>query len=248
MYPYDVSVVTATYNERGSIASLIEHLQAVFKENNLRGEIIVVDDSSPDGTADIVKEYTKSNPNIVLISRPQKSGIGSAYGDGVKASRGEVIVTMDADFSHPPDKLYDLYKPSKEGYIVSGSRYLTRLSFHTKFYRFIGTTGLNIWLRTFLRLGIKDHTNGYVAIRRDNLDKVLEKGKRIGIYPFDKVLYGVPIFTIGKHLGVPLKEVDAPYKFRTVDETKINTYDGLKIVSDSIFYSINLFLRLHFKK
>lgn len=248
MYQYDISVVTATYNERGSIASLIKHLQAAFKENNLRGEIIVVDDSSPDGTADIVKEYIKDNSNIVLISRPQKSGIGTAYGDGVKASRGEVVVTMDADFSHPPEKLYDMYKPSKEGYIVSGSRYLTRLSFHTKFYRFIGTTGLNIWLRLFLRLGIRDHTNGYIAIRRDSLEKVFEEGKKIGIYPFDKTLYGIPIFTIGKHLGIPLKEVNAPYKFRTVDETKIRTYDGLKIVLDSLFYSINLFLRIHFEK
>ena len=248
MYKYNISAVTATYNESDNIANLIEHLQAIFKKNNLKGEIVVVDDSSPDGTAEIVKKYMEENSNIVLISRPQKSGIGSAYGDGIKVSQGEVVVTMDADFSHPPNKIYEMYKHAKEGCIVSGSRYLTKLSFHTKFYRFIGTTGLNIWLKLFLRLGIKDHTNGYVAIRKDNLEKVFEKGKRIRIYPFDKVLYGIPIFMIGKQLGIPLKEVNAPYKFRTVGETKIKTYDGLRIVWDSFFYSINLFLKIKLKK
>lgn len=240
----DLSIVIAAYNEKENIGRLIEALNKICKENKINNEIIIVDDSSPDGTSGVILEYKKRDKNIMLISRPPKSGIGSAYGDGVKSSRGIVIITMDADFSHSPSALVEMYRKAKEGYIVSGSRFLKKGGFSTKFYRKIGTTLLNLWIRTLFNTGIKDHTNGYIAVNKENLNKIIKRGIEKRSFPFKKTLYGIPIFAIAKVFGFKVCEVFAPYKFREVGETKINFFDGLSIVLNDSWYAFKLFFRL----
>jgi len=237
----DISIVTVTYNERENIGLLIDSIEKEFKEHKLKGEIIVVDDNSPDGTGNIVLKKNKKYKNINLISRMSKLGVGSAYFAGVKAAQGEVIITMDADLSHPPDRIFEMYCYAKDDYVVSGSRYIERMSFKTMYFRWVGTTTINTWLRFLLRLGIKDHTNGYLAIKASILDKVLMFGMKYNIRPFDLVLYGLPIFTLSKKLGYKLKEVSAPYTFRIHGETKIDIPLGFMIMVHTWLYSIKLF-------
>ncbi|HPN29384.1 MAG TPA: glycosyltransferase [bacterium] len=240
MQKIELSVVTITYNEIGNIGRLIDAINIILKQNNLNGEIIIVDDNSPDGTAGLIKEKMKKFDNIVLIERTEKLGIGSAYYTGISKASGDVVITMDADFSHNPDVLMDMYNEAKQGKVVSGSRYLTNLDFHTKWYRFVGTTILNKWLKLLFRLGINDHTNGYLAVKKDTLIFLLEKMKRVNIFPFEKILYGVPIFTFAKKLNIPITEIQAKYIFRTEGVTKINTYDGCILLIENILYSFKI--------
>lgn len=237
---YDLSIVTITYNEKDNIGELIDSLQSEFKNNSIKGEIIVVDDNSPDGTAAIVKEKQKEMDNLSIIERAKKLGIGSAYFTGISHAKGEVVITMDADFSHPPSALQVLYNEAKNGKVVSGSRYLTNLDFHTKWYRFIGTSLLNKWLKLLFHVGINDHTNGYLAIRKKDLDYLLNEMEMLNIFPFEKILYGVPIFIFAKHLNIPIVEVQAKYIFRTSGVTKINTVDGVMLLVENIMYSFKI--------
>lgn len=244
----DLSIVTITYNEKENIGKLIETLNRVAKENKIKNEIVIVDDNSPDGTADIIKEYIKKYRNIILIQRPKKLGIGSAYGDGVKISKGNVIITMDADFSHPPDKIAEMYFKAKEGYMVTGSRFIEKKGFKTLLYRKIGTTLLNLWIKLLFNINITDYSNGYIAIKKEYMGNIINYGKKINIYPYDYVLYGIPIFIIGRKLGYQGTNVFAPYIFREYGKTKIPFFEGLKIWLKSIFLTNKLFFKLFKQK
>jgi glycosyltransferase involved in cell wall biosynthesis len=237
----DVSVITATYNEEDNIGYLIEDIEKNFDMHSLRGEIIVVDDSPTDETALVVRKRAKIFNNIRLIKRKKKLGIGSAFDRGIKEAKGNIVITMDADFSHPPSSIYQMVKEVRKGNFVSGSRFLDSSVFSTKKYRKIGTTLLNFWIQSILKTGIRDHTNGYMAISKENIEKILTWGEEHNIKPFEKVLYVLPISAVAKLLGIPLCEVPVSYFFRKEGETKIHLFDGLKIVFDSMIYTLQLY-------
>ena len=240
----DLSVVTATYNERENISLLIKELNRIFDENKLKGEVIVVDDSSPDGTSDVVLELKKSYPNTVLNKRSGRLGIGSAYRDGIKLARGKVITLMDADFSQPPNVLPQLYSKTAENKIGWGSRYVKKVRFDSDIPHLIGTKLLNKWISLWLRTGIKDHTLGYFAIKKEHLEKIVAHSKQKGIEPFNNILYGLPIAAVAKKLDIQIAEVEAPYEKRKFGESKIGFFDGIRVVSKDMLYTILLFFKL----
>lgn len=236
----DLSVVTVTYNERENIKLLMEELNNIFKENQVNGEVVVVDDSSPDGTSDVVLQLKENYPLTSLVKRPGKLGIASAYRDGVQQAKGEVIITMDADLSHPPAKLMELYEKAKAGNLALGSRYTGKLKFETDFAHLIGTTMLNKWVSTVLKTRVKDHTNGFLAIRRDVLGKIREHTSEKKLDPFNHILYGIPLTVAARGLGYSVIEIETPYNKRAAGETKISFFKGLGIV----FGDMRMALRL----
>src|SRR3989344_5086199 len=173
----DLSVITITYNEKENIRLFIETVNKILQEHSIKCEIIVVDDNSPDGTAQVVEELQKKYPATVLIKRPGKMGIGSAYYEGFKAAQGEIVAFLDADLSHSPQYLPEFYAAAKENKIVYGSRYLGSTQFETDFSHRIGTRVLNTWVRLVLKTKMKDHTNGYIVSPRDTMIKIIEYGK-----------------------------------------------------------------------
>ncbi|HIH12357.1 TPA: glycosyltransferase family 2 protein [Candidatus Woesearchaeota archaeon] len=242
--PLDVSVVTITYNERENIRVFLETVHGIFTKNNLPGEVIVVDDSSPDDTSEVVLELTKKYPHTRLIKRPGKLGIGSAYRDGVAAATGKVIMLLDADLSHPPEIIPQMYAASKEGNIAWGSRYLDETKFETDLPHRIGTFILNRWVNFWLGTNMKDHTNGYVALSKPVFDKIIEKGKEKNLHPFNHILYGITIAALAKDLGIANQEIKAPYHQRKFGETKIPFLWGLRVVFGDIWYTLQVRHRL----
>ncbi len=120
---YNVSIVVPTYQERENIAYFIYRIESALKGLNF--EIIVVDDNSPDGTADLAEKLNDQYGNIKVIRRPAKLGLGSAITDGIKASNSDVIVVMDADLQHPPELLPKmLQKIKRDNDLVIASRYV----------------------------------------------------------------------------------------------------------------------------
>ncbi len=236
----ELSVVTITYNEKDNIKQFIEEVNRQFNKHNLPGEIIVVDDNSPDGTAQLVQELKETYPRTILITRPTKSGIGSAYKTGIESSHGKIIATLDADLSHPPDILNQMYTLAKENKIMYGSRYIKDTVFETDLAHKIGTKILNLWVKAWLQTGIKDHTLGYIMLPKEKFDEILNYGTQKNIFPFERILYGIPFAAIATKLSIPLLEIKAPYLKRQHGSSKIPFLKGLKIVYDDLKYTLKI--------
>ena len=124
-----ISIVIPTYNEAKNIEELIKDILMVSNNYKIKTNIIVVDDNSPDGTSEVVKKVKEYNHSVILIQRKGKLGLGTAYIKGIKYVLenldSEIIMTMDADFSHNPKYIPDFVKKIKEGNdVVLGSRYI----------------------------------------------------------------------------------------------------------------------------
>ncbi len=154
-------VIVPTFNEKENIAELVPALFRQEKEIN----ILVVDDNSPDGTAQVVRDMQEKYPQLHLLSRAGKEGLGRAYIAGFNWALDhgfEFIVEMDADFSHRPEDLSSLLKASKNNDFVIGSRYVkggstvnwTRL-------RKIVSRGGSFYSRLILGFPIRDWTGGF---------------------------------------------------------------------------------------
>jgi len=161
----EVGVILPTYGEAENISKLIEDIENL----RLDASILVIDDSSPDGTADIVREKQSKYPNITLQVRPKKSGLGTAITDGFKIFLSEkeppkYVFTMDADYSHNPQDMPQLLAKMKEcdcG-IVIGSRYIKggKIS-GWPFSRKVISKTANYIARVSLGLKLKDCTSGF---------------------------------------------------------------------------------------
>ncbi|MCX6689365.1 MAG: glycosyltransferase, partial [Methanoregula sp.] len=122
---YDVTVIIPTYKEEANIGRIISEVDAVFKQHTINGEILVVDDNSPDGTIAIVNEQKKTRPNLNLVVRQSDHGLSQSVADGFVHASSEIFVVMDADLSHPPALIPTMVSEIKAGYdVVIGSRYM----------------------------------------------------------------------------------------------------------------------------
>ena len=174
-------IVTPTFNERKNIREVLSTLFRLDPQFH----ILVVDDNSPDGTADIVKELQGEYPNLHLLCRQEKGGLGSAYVAGFKhalKSDYEVIVQMDADMSHDPKNVVSLVSELKKSDVAIGSRYISGVNVvNWPIQRLIISYGANIYTRLLTGLPLKDSTGGFKAWRREvleaiNLDNVRSQG------------------------------------------------------------------------
>ena len=162
---FEVGVILPTYGEADNIGRLIDDIENL----NLNAKILVIDDSSPDGTAEIVQQKQSEYSNIMLYLRPEKSGLGTAITDGFKiflknTQTPKYIVTMDADYSHNPQDLPHLLSTMKEcdcG-IVIGSRYVKggKIS-GWPFSRKVISKTANFIAKASLGLKPHDCTSGY---------------------------------------------------------------------------------------
>ncbi|PKL69639.1 MAG: glycosyltransferase family 2 protein [Methanomicrobiales archaeon HGW-Methanomicrobiales-1] len=122
---YDLTVIIPTFKEEANIRNIITEVDAVFKRNNLKGEILVVDDNSPDGTITIANEIKKTKPNVNSIVRLADHGLSQSVAEGFDKASSDILVVIDADLSHPPALIPAMYHEIKEGYdVVIGSRYM----------------------------------------------------------------------------------------------------------------------------
>jgi dolichol-phosphate mannosyltransferase len=163
----NLSIIIPTYNEKDNILILIDKIEHEFIENKINGEIIIIDDNSKDGTGRIIEEAKKNHKNIIVKHRTGKLGLSSAVLDGFKIATNEVFCVMDADLSHPAEKIplmYDLIN-NQDFDIVIGSRYIRGgkiLGWNLK--RKLMSKGATILARPFTR--IKDPMTGFFMIKK----------------------------------------------------------------------------------
>ena len=177
-----ILVVLPTYNEGTNIEAILRAVRANLPAAN----ILVVDDSSPDGTADIAKRLSGELGSIDVIVRPEKNGLGPAYLEGFHwgIDRGyEAFVEMDSDFSHDPASLPSLIQPMTEGAdLVIGSRYVPGGSIPDwKLSRRLLSRFGNLYAKWMLNLGVEDSTAGFRVyseriLKKIDLDAVTASG------------------------------------------------------------------------
>lgn len=160
-----VSVVICTYNEKDNIQKSVDRIEPWLKKIAITYEIIFVDDSSPDKTADVIKKIMKRNSNVKLILRKNKEGIGAAQKQGIHSANGDIIITMDADLSQDPKEFIKFsYYLQHNVEMVIGSRYVmgSKIEGQPLFKRNASKVG-NIIARNILQIPIKDLTHSYRA-------------------------------------------------------------------------------------
>ena len=166
-------VIIPTFNEAENIEAFISAVRSTDEEVG----IMVVDDSSPDGTADIVERLTKTDGRLSLFLRKQKNGLGRAYidafGKALQDSDVESVAMMDADFSHDPKCLPAMFGELSKFDVVVGSRYvrgggIVGWELWRKFLSFFG----NLYCKLILRMPIFDATSGFYCLRADTLRKI----------------------------------------------------------------------------
>jgi dolichol-phosphate mannosyltransferase len=168
-----ILVILPTYNEADTLPLVLNGL----KELSIAVDVLVVDDSSKDGTADIVKLDPDFSKRVFLHSRPGKMGLGSAYKAGFKWALNEgydICVEMDSDLSHDPNdvpKLIDLIKGGAD--MAIGSRYCNGISVvNWPLRRLLLSLAASFYVRILLGLPLKDPTSGFKALHRNLLEKV----------------------------------------------------------------------------
>ena len=166
-------VIVPTYNESESIAEAVSRLFAAVDESV---DLLVVDDGSPDGTADIVRELAAGNPRIQMLERTAKRGLGDAYKTGFRwaLERGyDAVVEMDADLSHDPGDVPRFLAALDHADLVIGSRYIPggKVVNWSKFREALSRNG-NRYAGFMLRFGIKDATSGFRAFRAATIEQI----------------------------------------------------------------------------
>jgi len=211
-------VIIPTYNEKENILNI---LQAVM-DLKTDFHVLVVDDGSPDGTAALVKVKQKSYPQINILEREGKQGLGTAYIAGFKwgLEKGyDYIFEMDADFSHNPNDLERLLEACHNGADMSiGSRYVPGGDVKNwTMDRIILSRGAALYVNSVLWLGVKDCTAGFVCYHRNVLNAINLDGIRFIGYAFQ-----IEMKYTAKRLGFKLKEVPIKFEDRKLGTSKMS--------------------------
>jgi dolichol-phosphate mannosyltransferase len=175
----DVSVVLPTFQERENIVPLVGELCARFRELNVVYEILVVDDSSPDGTAAAVRSAFETDDGVKVVDRRANPGLAFSIRDGIERSTGEVILVMDTDFNHLPKDAVLIYKVAQLVDLGIGSRFVFGGGMSNRL-RYYLSYAYNIVMRLVLGTRMDDNLSGLFAIRRTALFKL----------DFDKIFWG----------------------------------------------------------
>jgi len=204
-----ILVVVPTYNEATGIETVLRRIREELPE----GEILVVDDSSPDGTAALVAAVAADDPHVSLLRRPAKAGLGSAYLAGFWEGLGrgfDILVEMDADLSHDPVALPALVSATVHGAdLAIGSRYVAGSSIPdwTRRRAFLSRWG-NRYAALALGLAVNDSTSGYRAYRAEALGRVDLGHVRAYGYGFQVEMTYRLIHEGGKVVEIPVAFVD----------------------------------------
>lgn len=240
-------VVVPTYNEKHTIGKLIESIEYQTQYlNNATLSILVVDDGSPDGTAQIVQQYAKKYSNIHLL-RGKKQGLGSAYIRGFKYAMrnldADIVFEMDADFSHDPAMISFFVYEIQKGYdFVIGSRYVEGGSIPSNWplIRKLNSKWGNIFARHITGLGsVKDCTSGYRAIRTSLL-------KKINLNSLKSKGYVFQIDLLHKALQHKARVIELPIQFtdRVFGESKLSNRDVLEFMTNAFLIRMPYLLHI----
>jgi dolichol-phosphate mannosyltransferase len=205
-----VWVVLPTYDEAENVVAMLDAVLGALDGAGLDGRVLVVDDGSPDGTADLAEGVAAREPRVAVLRRSAKEGIGPAYRAGFRRALeggAGLVVEMDCDFSHDPARLPDLVGMAHEADLVLGSRYVRGggVARWGPLRRAISRGGC-LYAQLMLGVGVRDLTGGFKCFRREVLEAI----------PLDEVTaagYGFQIEMTYRALRAGFRVVEVPITF-----------------------------------
>lgn len=211
-------VIIPTYREKENIEAIIRAIFAL----HVQFDIIIIDDNSPDGTADIVKSLQKEYTNLYLIQRSGKLGLGTAYITGFKwaiENDYTYVYEMDADFSHDPNDLLKLYNECHNNGtdLAIGSRYISGVNVvNWPLSRVLMSYIASIYVRTITGMNIKDTTAGFKCYRREVLENIRPEQIKSKGYGFQ-----IEMKFIAWKLGYKIVEIPIIFTDRKLGSSKM---------------------------
>ena len=237
----DSLVIIPTYNEKENIENVIN---AVLNLTEHQFDVLIVDDNSPDGTGAIVDVMIAERPDrIHILKRPGKQGLGTAYIAGFKwaLEKGyEYIIEMDADFSHPVNKLPELQATcaSRKADVSVGSRYISGVNVvNWPMGRMLMSYYASAYVRLVTGMKVKDATAGFVCYRREVLQSI-----NLDAIEFKGYAFQIEMKFTAHRMGFRIKEVPIVFINRVLGTSKMNSsiffealWGVIKLRWDSIF-------------
>ena len=229
--PPKIIVVMPTYNERENVRQMAA---ALFDLDLPNFQLLIVDDNSPDGTGRIADELARAPRyagRLSVLHRPRKQGLGPAYRQGLQhalALGADLLVEMDADFSHQPKYLPRLLEAARDHDLALGSRYVAHGSVDEAWgplRKLLSSWANRVFLPITLNVPIKDATGGYRVYRRDcllgmNIDRLRSNG----------YVFQVEMIYVAQRLGYRIKEVPIHFPDRARGKTKMSLGIALEAV------------------
>jgi dolichol-phosphate mannosyltransferase len=219
---YRTLVFVPTYNEKENVAALYQEIEGL----GLGCDFLFLDDNSPDGTGDIIDRLAEANPRVHTIHRPQKNGIGSAHTDGIQWAWNhgyEVLVTMDCDFTHSPNRIPDFLAEADSHHIVIGSRFMAENSLPGwNAFRRTLTYGGHYMTNLLLRMPL-DATGAFRLYRLDLIPNDIFKLVTSKGYAF----FFESLYVLWLN-GAIVKEIPISLPARTQGNSKMKVNDALQ--------------------
>lgn len=222
-------MVLPTYNEAPNIERFVRAITAELEANPYPHRILIVDDSSPDGTGDIADRLAATMPSVEVLHRDQKEGLGPAYTAGFRYAleRGaDLVMEMDSDFSHDPADVPRLIRAAADADLVLGSRYARggRVKDWGLVRRWLSRGGC-WYARKLLRVNVRDLTGGFKCFRRQVLERLDLDAVSTAGYGFQ-----IELTYRALQLGFSVREVPIVFRDRQAGVSKMNARIALEAV------------------
>ena len=230
----NVSIVLPTYNEKENLMILVPKIEDAFKK--IEHEIIIVDDSSPDGTADYIMSL--KNKNVKLVLRKKKEGIGAALREGYFAAKHMIIISSDSDLSYEVEDMLRLIKKIKDGYdLVVGTRHKKKNYYEAKslltIVKYTISKVGNIITRALAGVNVTDFSANFRAIKKNVFIKLTLNEKTNTIL--------LEMILKAKYNGFKVGEIPVTFKERVYGESKLNLFKE----SPKFFFKLLKFVFLY---
>lgn len=218
-YPACLSVVIPVYNEVSTLKEVVTKVLGV----PCLLEVIIVDDCSTDGTAEVAKQLAETHPQVRTVNHSRNGGKTAALRTGFALTHGDVVIVQDADLEYDPEEIFGVIHPILEGHadVVFGSRFLVRRAARVLyFYHFLANKFLTFISNSLTNLNMTDIETGYKAFRGDIIRNMIIVSRGFG--------FEVEVTAKVAKLGSAIYEVPISYYGRTYQEgKKIGIFDGL---------------------
>jgi dolichol-phosphate mannosyltransferase len=208
------SIILPTYNEKENIVELIRAIFTTLEPDSMEFEIVVVDDNSPDGTADMVRQTFGDDCRVKLFVRTQSRGLATALRYGIEHSRGEILVFMDTDFNHDPAIIPQMIKFLEYYDIIIGSRFVMAGGMEDRFRQFSSLV-YNYGIRLLFGTPVHDNLSGFFSIYRQKLESM----------NLDQMYYGdgdyfIRLLMVAHKRGYRMLEIPVFYRLRMHGHSK----------------------------
>jgi len=221
----DCTTILMIYNEEGNIEPLTKDILKVYSENELDGEVLLVDDGSEDGSGKICDVLAEEYQNVRVIHHPTNIGRSYAIQTGFREGRGDVLIIMDSDYQYEPKEIPKFIDKINEGYdVVSGNR-TNRADDSVR--RFISKTYNKLIIQRFFKLNVHDQNSGFKAFRKEVAQQMdFNPDGFLGLHRFILPLAGLKGHSI---VEIPIVHYDRPtgssyIKFYTVPLITLRDY------------------------